>query len=66
MRTNNNFAEMEQQEQNKDHCSQEFLTGEGTTIVNSYVCSQRKFSASDLWNIEKRKRQFTRRSFDVN
>ncbi|HKP31159.1 MAG TPA: hypothetical protein VJT83_00445 [Chitinophagaceae bacterium] len=64
MNANNNFAEMEQSHPNHDHCSQEFLTGEGTTLVNSYVCSDRKFSVSDLWSIEKRKRQFTRRSLN--
>ena len=66
MRTNNNFEELEQAEQNKEHCSQEFLTGEGTTIQNSYVSSDRRFSVSDLWSIEKRKRQFARRSFILN
>ncbi len=34
----------------------------GRQIVNNFKCNQKKFSTSDMWNIERNKKQFAIRS----
>jgi len=41
-----------------DFCTTTFSTS-GGEVANSYKCNQKKFSTSDIWSIQKRKRQFT-------
>ncbi len=41
-----------------DFCTKTFNTPNGE-IVNAYKCSRKEFSASDIWNIQKQRRQFT-------
>ena len=31
----------------------------GQQVVNSYKCNQKQFSASDMWSIQKQRRQIT-------
>jgi len=39
-----------------DFCTTTFSTS-GEEIVNTYKCNQKQFSTSDIWNIQKQKRQ---------
>jgi hypothetical protein len=38
------------------YCKQTFHTS-GEPVVNSYKCNQKQFSASDMWSIQKHRRQ---------
>ena len=40
-----------------DLCTTTF-SASGEEIVNTYKCNQKQFSPSDIWNIQKQKRQF--------
>jgi len=40
------------------HCQKTFSTS-GEPVVNSYKCNQKQFSASDMWRIQKQRRQIT-------
>jgi|GraSoiStandDraft_50_1057286.scaffolds.fasta_scaffold6428928_1 hypothetical protein len=41
-----------------NYCSKEFNV-DGQQIINTYQCSDKKFNASDLWQIQKNKKQFS-------
>ena len=43
-----------------DYCKTSFKTADNE-IVNVYKCNQQSFSTSDMWNIQRKKKQF-----DVN
>jgi len=40
------------------HCKKTFNTA-GEPVINSYKCNQKQFSASDMWNIQKQRREIT-------
>ena len=40
------------------HCKKTFNTP-GEPVVNSYRCNQKQFSTSDMWSIQKQRRQIT-------
>ena len=44
-----------------DFCSTSFDV-DGQQLVNNYKCNEKKLSSSDLWNIQKNRREFTRRT----
>jgi hypothetical protein len=44
-----------------DFCSDNFEVA-GQRVVNNYKCNDKKFSSPDLWNIQKSRREFTRRT----
>ena len=41
-----------------DYCKRTF-NASGQQVVNSYKCNQEKLTTSDIWNIQKQKRQIT-------
>lgn len=40
-----------------DFCARYFETEE-TTVVNQYKCNDRKLAVSDLWRIQKQRKQY--------
>lgn len=50
-----------------DFCSTNFEVS-GEQLVNNYKCNEKKLSSPDLWNIQKSRREFTRRTsnFAIN
>ena len=40
-----------------DYCKTSFKTADNE-IVNVYKCNQQSFSTSDMWNIQRKKKQF--------
>lgn len=46
-------------------CTRKFEVPEGQ-IENSYLCGQPRFTISGLWNVQKQKRQFTRRDYKMH
>lgn len=44
-----------------DHCQTTFQGAE-QEVVNNYKCNQKRFSISNMWRIQKNKREFVRRS----
>jgi hypothetical protein len=67
MEQNNNQIETNESKCCIDYCNQ-VIESDSQQVTNSYKCGQAKFSTSELWNIEKRRRQFSRRStiFTIN
>lgn len=45
-----------------DYCETTF-EGSGQQVVNSYKCNQKHFSASDMWNIQRNKRDYQKISY---
>ena len=41
-----------------DYCKRTF-NASGQLVINSYKCNQKQFSASDMWSIQKQRRQIT-------
>jgi hypothetical protein len=39
-----------------DYCKTSFNVS-GQEVVNNYKCNQRQFSASEMWNIQKNRKQ---------
>ena len=48
-----------------DSCTKTYVTEE-TTIVNAYKCDSKALVTSDVWNIQKQRRQQTIRSFSTS
>jgi hypothetical protein len=64
---NNNQTETIQTKCCEESCTKTFEAGV-QQLTNTYKCDQPQFSSPELWNIEKRRKQFTRRSsiFAIN
>lgn len=56
MNINNNQTANNENQCCADFCSETFTTPE-EVIVNTYKCNRKQFSASDIWSIQKQKRQ---------
>jgi hypothetical protein len=41
-----------------DYCKRTF-NAPGHQVVNSYKCNQKQFSSSDMWSIQRQRRQIT-------
>lgn len=63
---NNDQTNSNESKSEIDFCSTTYDTGQ--QLVNNYKCNEKKISLPDLWNIEKRRRNFTRRTsiFAIN
>jgi hypothetical protein len=57
MNTNNNQTVQNDGQCCIDYCKTSFNVS-GQEVVNNYKCNQRQFSASDMWSIQKQRRQF--------
>ena len=40
------------------HCKKTFISS-GEPVVNSYKCNQKQFATSDMWGIQKQRKQIT-------
>ena len=58
---NNDQTETMEPKNGIDFCSTNFEVG-GAQLVNVYKCNEKKLTSSDLWNIQKRRKEFTRRT----
>ncbi|HUS02547.1 MAG TPA: hypothetical protein VMY77_12505 [Chitinophagaceae bacterium] len=64
---NNNQTETTEAKCCLDFCITNFH-GTNEQVINNYKCNDKKFSSPDLWNIQKSRREFTRRTsnFAIN
>lgn len=64
---NNDQTETMESTSGVDFCSTSFEVG-GQQLINNYKCNEKKLSSPDLWNIQKSRREFTRRTsnFAIN
>lgn len=64
---NNDQTETMELKNDVDFCSTSFEV-QGQELVNNYKCNEKKFSSSDMWNIQKKRREFARRTsnFAIN
>ena len=64
---NNNQTETTEAKCCIDFCTNNFEVA-GENLTNNYKCNEKKFSSSDMWNIQKNRREFTRRTnnFAIN
>jgi hypothetical protein len=64
---NNDQTETMESKNSVDFCSANFETA-GENLVNNYKCREKKLTSPDLWNIQKSRREFTRRTsnFAIN
>lgn len=58
---NNNQTETKNLKTGSEFCSTSFEAA-GEQVVNNYKCNEKKLTASDLWHIQKGRREFTRRT----
>jgi hypothetical protein len=58
MNSTSNLIETNEAKSFTGYCSKSFEI-EDQTVVNSYKCNGKKLSTSDLWTIQKNKRQFS-------
>ena len=58
---NNDQTETMESKSGRDFCSDNFEVA-GQQVVNNYKCNEKNFSSPDLWNIQKNRREFTRRT----
>jgi len=64
---NNNQTETTEKKCCEESCTNTYAVND-RQVTNSYKCNQPKFSLTELWHIEKRRKQFMRRSsiFAIN
>ena len=58
---NNDQTETMESKSGIDFCTANFEVP-GQQLTNNYKCNEKKFSSADLWDIQKRRREFTRRT----
>jgi hypothetical protein len=57
MKISINLTKQAEENETKAFCTRTFETSEGQ-VENSYVCAQGRFTAWQMWNVLKQKRQF--------
>lgn len=58
---NNDQTETMESKSGTDFCSTNFEAA-GQQLVNNFKCNEKKLTSTDLWNIQKSRREFTRRT----
>ena len=58
---NNDQTEQTESKTGKDFCTTNFEK-QGEQLTNNYKCGANKFSSADMWAIQKRRRDFNRRT----
>ena len=58
---NNNQTETMESKSGIDFCTTSFEAA-GQPLINNYKCNEKKLTSPDLWNIQKSRREFTRRT----
>ncbi len=58
---NNDQTETNESKTGIDFCTTNFEK-QVQQLTNNYKCNEKKFSSPDLWAIQKRRREFTRRT----
>lgn len=58
---NNDQNETRESKSSIDFCTTIFDVP-GQQVINSYKCNEKKFSSADMWDIQKRRREFNRRT----
>lgn len=58
---NNDQSETMESKNGIDFCTTNYEVP-GQQLNNNYKCGEKKFSSADMWDIQKRRREFTRRT----